>query len=120
MRLLIEENGRELAREVKPAYRFANRLRGLMGTAHLPPDSGLHLKPCRSVHTYFMRYAIDVLHLDLHNRIVGLEPDLKPGRIGRTFQGTASIVELAAGALYRAAPELGQTVRFEEEADIVR
>lgn len=114
MRLLIEENGRILAREVRQAHRFADRLIGLMGSKSLPADSCLYLKPCRSVHTFFMRYNIDVLYLDESNRIVGMEPDLKPGRIGSAFQGTESIVELPAGALYRAAPELGQTVRFEE------
>lgn len=112
MKLLIRENGQVLAQEVRTAGTFLTRLKGLMGTRSLPTGSCLHIIPCRSVHTFFMRYSIDVVHLDGHNRIVGMEMDLKPGRIGSTFQTTLSVLELPAGTLYHSKAQIGQTVQF--------
>lgn len=115
MMLLIEESGQVLAREVRTAGSFMARLIGLMGTRAFPSDSCLHIHPCRSVHTFFMRYAIDVIHLDEQHRIVGLEPDLKPGRIGSVYNNTKSVLELPAGTLYRTKPQLGYRIRFAGE-----
>jgi uncharacterized protein len=114
LKLLIEENGQVLAKEVRAAGSFLTRLKGLLGTKAFPSGSCLHIHPCRSVHTFFMRYSIDVLHLDAQYRIVGMEPDLKPGRIGSQYQTTKSIIELPAGTLYRTKAQIGQTVLFAE------
>lgn len=52
----------------------------------------LWLKPCRSVHTFGMRYAIAVFFLDQHNRVIDFKPTLKPNRIA--FNARAfSVVE---------------------------
>ena len=114
LKLLIQESGQVLAQEVRTAYSFGSRLKGLLGTRTFPLNSCLHIYPCRSVHTFFMRYAIDVIHLDNRHRIVGMEPDLKPGRIGGGFIQTVSVLELPSGTIYRTKPELGQTVQFVE------
>lgn len=85
-----------------------------MFTKTLSEGCGLHIRPCSSVHSFFMRYPIDVLHLDEAGRIVGIEQRLKPGSIGRKIKGTRSVVELPAGTVEQADVQIGQTAVFEK------
>lgn len=112
MKLFIQESGQLVGHQVAEAYSFVRRLRGLMFTHSLSEGHGLHIRPCRAVHSFFMKYSIDVLHLDETNQIVGIEQSLKPGNMGQTFRGTRSIVELPAGTLEPAGVRIGQTVVF--------
>ena len=114
MMLMIRESGQQLASRVGRADTFMRRFRGLMLTEALPEGCGLHIQPCRAVHSFFMKYPIDVLHLDEEGRIVGLQQELKPGNIGATFRGTRSVVELPAGTLKRAEVQVGQTAVFQQ------
>ncbi len=111
--LEIRETGEQLGVNVSEALTFFSRLRGLMLTESLPEGSGLHIRPCRSVHSFFMKYPIDVLHLSQSGKVVGIEHRLQPGKVGKRFQGTFSIVELPEGTLERAGAAIGQTVRFQ-------
>lgn len=43
---------------------FFRRLRGLIGRAGLPKGAGMLITRCRSIHTLFMRFAIDAVFLD--------------------------------------------------------
>jgi uncharacterized membrane protein (UPF0127 family) len=75
-------------------------MRGLLGRRTLDSDEGILLRPAGSVHTFFMRFAIDVLFLDRDLVVVGIEPELRPWRTaGR--RGAKSVVELAAGECAR-------------------
>jgi uncharacterized membrane protein (UPF0127 family) len=78
------------------ATSFPSRLRGLMGTAHLPPGRGLLFPRSRSVHTHFMRYAIDVVFLDADRRVVAISRSLRPWRFAGERRADA-VLELAAG-----------------------
>jgi uncharacterized protein len=82
------------------AARPFTRMRGLLGRRSLDSDEGILLRPAGSVHTFFMRFAIDVLFLDRELVVVGIEPELRPWRTaGR--RGAKSVVELAAGECAR-------------------
>jgi uncharacterized protein len=113
MKLIIQESGQQVGHRIAAAYSFLGRLRGLMLTSSLSEGSGLHIRPCRGVHSFFMKYSIDVLHLDEASQIVGIEQCLKPGKLGETFRGTRSVVELPAGTLEQAGVRIGQTVVFD-------
>jgi uncharacterized protein len=115
MRLVNLDTGAVLAERVEIASTFWKRLRGLMFTSGLAGGTGLYLQPCRSVHTFFMKYSIDVIHLDDSFRIVGLEHSIKPGQIGSSYHGTASIVELPEGMIVKTCTAVGQAVQFERE-----
>jgi uncharacterized protein len=114
MKLKIRESGRQLGFQITEAHSFLARLRGLMLTKSLPEGCGLHIRPCKSVHSFFMKYPIDVLHLDGNGLITGIEHQLGTGMIGRVFRGTRSVVELPAGTLEREEVKVGQTVSFEK------
>ncbi|HEY7794395.1 MAG TPA: DUF192 domain-containing protein [Gaiellaceae bacterium] len=76
------------------------RMRGLLGRRSLDSDEGILLRPAGSVHTFFMRFAIDVLFLDRELVVVGIEPELRPWRTAAR-RGAKSVVELAAGECAR-------------------
>ncbi|WP_373231870.1 DUF192 domain-containing protein [Cohnella sp.] len=114
MKLIIQESGHQVGHQIAEAYSFLRRLRGLMLTKSLSDGYGLHIRPCRSVHSFFMRYSIDVLHLNEAGRIVGIQQRLKPGTIGKAIKGTRSVVELPAGTLEQADVRIGQTAVFEK------
>jgi uncharacterized membrane protein (UPF0127 family) len=75
-------------------------MRGLLGRRSLDSDEGILLRPAGSVHTFFMRFAIDVLFLDRELVVVGIEPELRPWRTAAR-RGAKSVVELAAGECAR-------------------
>src|SRR5438105_1994876 len=87
-----------VARRVRRASSLWARGRGLLGDASLPADEGLWLKPCRSIHTFFMRFPIDVLFLDPQG-IALSKATLAPWRFSRWERRADSVLELAAGTL---------------------
>ena len=77
-----------------------SRMRGLLGRSELPAGEGLLLKPCGSVHMFFMRFPIDIVFLDRELSVVGVVHDLRPWRLaGR--RGAKAALELPAGEAAR-------------------
>jgi uncharacterized membrane protein (UPF0127 family) len=72
------------------------RLRGLMLLDALPPEAGLHLTRCRSVHTVGMRFALDLIWLDADGGLVRVDARVAPRR-HRSARGARSVVEVGAG-----------------------
>lgn len=75
---------------------FFARLGGLLARAPLRDAEALCLAPCNSVHTMFMRYAIDVVFLDPRGRVLKVVTGLKPWRVA-ACRGAAAALELRAG-----------------------
>ncbi|MFY9115304.1 MAG: DUF192 domain-containing protein [Dethiobacteria bacterium] len=98
--LYLERDGIRLA-NVIPARTFFQRLRGLMFTKELPAGKVLMITPCRSVHTFFMRYPIDILFLDRNLRVVEACPVLKPNRLSPIVKEAHHVLELPAGTIDR-------------------
>jgi uncharacterized protein len=99
MKAVFASGGKELATDVTVAASFTSRLRGLLGRASLPAGQGLLIKPCKGIHTFFMKFPIDVVFLDRGNRVVALHPSLPPNRMTRIYLKAASVLELPAGTL---------------------
>jgi len=83
-----------------------SRMLGLAKLDALPADHGLLIGPCRSIHTFTMRFALDLVWLDGDGRPARLDEDVAPRRM-RTCLRARSVVETAAGggARMRAALE---------------
>lgn len=74
---------------------FFQRLLGLMGKP--PPGYALLLSPCRSIHTCFMRFPIDVIFLDRNLTIVKISRRLPPWRLALGTPSATSVIEIPAG-----------------------
>jgi uncharacterized membrane protein (UPF0127 family) len=89
------------------ARRFLARLVGLLGQRALPPDQALLITPCNNVHTFFMRFAIDVVFIDPAGVVLAIVPHLAPWRIAAARRAHACL-ELAAGGAGRFGLAVGQ------------
>lgn len=84
---------------VRQACGFWQRLAGLMGQAQPAARCALLIARCTSVHTCFMRQAIDIVYLDRQGRITGLRPGVVPWRFSRGERGSRHVLEMRAGAI---------------------
>jgi uncharacterized membrane protein (UPF0127 family) len=71
------------------------RLRGLIGRRDLPPQVALQLPRCRSVHTFGMRFALDLVWLDGAGRVVRIDRSVPPWRV-RSCRAARSVLEMRA------------------------
>src|SRR3972149_6817440 len=106
-RVLNETKGTVVAEQARIADGFWSRFWGLMGKGSLPEGQGLLLKPSNSIHTAFMRFAIDVVFVDREMKVVKVAPEMRPFRVALAFGGAHSALELPAGAASQAQIEPG-------------
>jgi uncharacterized membrane protein (UPF0127 family) len=99
MKAVLTSDGQELATDVTVAASLPARIRGLLGRSSLPAGQGLLIKPCKGIHTFFMKFSIDVVFLDRDNRVVALYRSLEPNRLTRVSGKAHSVLELPAGTL---------------------
>ncbi|MBX2996946.1 MAG: DUF192 domain-containing protein [Caldilineaceae bacterium] len=86
---------------------FWSRGKGLIGRKELDVGDGLLISPCSSIHCCFMSIPIDVIYLDRDNRVVGLDKELRPWRIGGIYRGAKRVLELPAGTIEKSGTAVG-------------
>ncbi len=74
------------------AATFRARLLGLAGLGELDPGHALLLRRCRAVHTFGMRFALDLVFLDEAGRVIRLARGVPPGRLVRCW-AARSVIE---------------------------
>ena len=90
----------ELADRAEVADTSAKRRTGLLKHTGLEPGEGLWIVPCESVHSFFMKFTIDVLYLDRKHRVKKIRPEMAPWRISGCLTAH-SVLELPAGTITR-------------------
>ena len=113
MRLIRKSDGAVIAERVEKAVSFKARLVGLLGRAGLPEGEALVIEPCTSIHTFFMRFPIDLAFLGKDGRVLRAISAMKPWRATRLYPSAALAVELPAGTLARTATREGDALAFE-------
>jgi hypothetical protein len=68
-------------RQVPVAVGPRARLLGLAGLRRERAGAGLLIPRCASVHTFGMRFALDLLFLDAEERVVAVHLAVPPGRL---------------------------------------
>jgi uncharacterized protein len=96
--LRLRVGGRTAPLRVFHARSFVARLFGLLGGRRLAPDEALLLEPCSSVHTFGMRYPIDVVMLDEDGRVLATRSALQPLRLAAARR-TCRVLELPPNSL---------------------
>lgn len=91
------ESAEVLLGSLEIANTFWTRFKGLQFRRPLPEDCGLLIAPCSSIHTCFMRFAIDVTMLDADGTVVGYRKNIKPWRIALCNRSTKKVIETTAG-----------------------
>lgn len=90
---------------------FWSRARGLLNKRAISETDAYWIRPCSSVHSFGMRFAIDVVFLDEEFTVLGLVKPLRPWRC--VFSSKAkSVLELRAGQCDAKGICVGQKLRF--------
>lgn len=105
---LVRESGDVLCRHCELADSPLTRAKGLLGRASLPEDQGL-LLATSAIHTYFMRFPLDLVFLDRNFVVVRTVSSVKPWRLA-IDRRARSVVELAAGVVENAGVREGEQV----------
>lgn len=116
MRRLVARNAsvnKVLADRVDVAATRATRAVGLLSRSGLEPGEALWIVPSRGVHTWGMRFTIDVLALDEAGTVIDCVSNLKPWRVRLPRKGTAGVLELPAGTLAASGTLVGHQVSLE-------
>jgi uncharacterized protein len=101
-----------LATDLMIARTHWTRFRGLMAMdgSRFRKGQGLWISPSRGVHTFAMRFAIDVVYLNQERVVIHLEEELKPWRIAAIRIQSQSILELPVGTIRESQTTLGDQV----------
>lgn len=94
--LKVYLENRLLWSEIKPANTIWSRLIGLLKTTKLDPEQGLLIWPCKQVHCFHMKYAIDVIFISSQMSVVSV-CTLEPGRVSPSFKNAHYALEVTAG-----------------------
>jgi uncharacterized membrane protein (UPF0127 family)/CheY-like chemotaxis protein len=108
---LRREDGRVICESVQVADSLGRRLVGLLGRKSLARDTGMMLRPSFSIHTAFMRFAIDVVFVDHNQTVIRIDPGLGPFRTA-SCRGAREVIELAAGECARRGLEVGDRIAW--------
>lgn len=113
MKIINKSSHSLIAEQVFVADSLLTRLKGLLGRKEFKKGEAIVLKPCNSIHTFFMRFAIDVLFLDNDNKIIKVIPCLKPFRITFIYFKARFAIELPAGTTQSVSIRENDTLSFE-------
>ena len=97
---LANDDGSVVCEHCLLAETMFARLRGLLGRSGLAEGEGMLLRPASSIHTAFMRFAIDAVFVDKENRVVKVAPEIRPWRAA-ACRGARAVLELPAGEAER-------------------
>ncbi len=108
-----ETRNTTIGRDVLLANSSEERRTGLLKQDSLAQGTGLWINPCEGIHTFFMRFAIDVIFLDKQNRVRKIRPALRPWRLSACITAK-SVLELPAGTAQQTGTEVGDQLVFQK------
>lgn len=96
---LTHSDGQIVCHKMTAATNVFSRMLGLMFSAGLPDCDGFLISPCNSIHTFFMRYSLDILFLDKDFKIVKAIYGLAPWRMTWIYFKSRHVLEMKAGTM---------------------
>ena len=113
--------GVDLATHAEVAASPWRRFIGLMGKRELALDGGLIIRPCNSIHMFFMRIPIDVLHCGASgpdgDPVLRVLEGIKPWRLGPIVRGSKYVLELPVGTIEHTGTQVQDTIRLIDHRD---
>ena len=104
-------NNRIVARTLLTAFDSASRRKGLLDHDSLADGSAMIIAPTSAIHTFNMRFAIDVMFVSKDGRVLKVRRHMKRGRIAAAWRAFA-VVELPAGAIERSDTRPGDSLQL--------
>jgi uncharacterized membrane protein (UPF0127 family) len=113
LRVLNTTQRADVACCVEVAGHGAKRRKGLLGRSGLAAGHGLWIVPCEAVHTFGMRFAIDLVYLDRKMRVKKVRSNVRPWRLSACLSAH-SVLELAPGTVVKTGVRAGDVLEFLE------
>ncbi|MCB4790417.1 MAG: DUF192 domain-containing protein [Elusimicrobia bacterium] len=104
-------NGRKTEYNIKVAGSFFEKLVGWM-FIKVPSSEGLLLSHCNSIHTFFMRFQIDIIFRDKEGRVVRIIEGLKPYRVVLPVKNACQVLELSSNTVKAVGLKMGDIVEI--------
>ena len=102
-----------LADKIFLADKFLSRLMGLLSFKSLEKNQAMILRPANSIHTFFMRFPIDLLFVDKNNRIVKTVSCMRPFRATSICLKSQFVIELPAGTIDAKNTSIGDCLQIQ-------
>lgn len=97
--IINERDGTIVSMNVAFAFKCYERMLGLLIKDKLSEEHCLWIKPCCSIHTFGMKYPLDVIFLNKYNIVVCIRENVKPNRFCIPRSLCHSAIELSAGSI---------------------
>ena len=110
--VLLGQDGGPVCERCLLAETPLTRLKGLLGRKGLEQGEGLLLRPAASIHTFFMRFAIDAVWVDRDLNVLKVSHDVVPWRTA-ACKGAKGVIELAAGEARRVGVSAGDKLTLQ-------
>jgi len=107
------DRGTVLADAAEVADTSAKRRTGLLKHSSLEPGAGLWIAPCEAVHSFGMKFAIDLVYMDRKKRVRKIRREMVPRRLSACLTAH-SVLELPVGAIDASRTEPGDQLEFEK------
>jgi uncharacterized membrane protein (UPF0127 family) len=101
----------QLASNAVVAGSGAKRTKGLLGRKSLEPGEGMWIVPCEAVHTFGMRFPIDLVYLDRKQRVKKVRSNVVPWRLSACLSAH-SILELPSGTIEATLTQTGDLLEI--------
>lgn len=106
-----------LASSVQVADHGEARNKGLLGRDGLASGEGLWIVPCEAVHTFGMRFPIDLVYIDCKKVVRKVRSNVRPWRLSGCLSAH-SVIELASGAIQASQTQRGDALEFSQPEDL--
>ena len=119
--MIVRNAGRDtnLGEAIEVAATAAQRVRGLLGRECLEDGQGLLFKGCSSLHTFFMRFPIDIVFTDKDGRVLKTAISVKPFKLVAAPLRAYYAIELPEGAIKRSKTVVRDQLQFEDELEML-
>jgi uncharacterized membrane protein (UPF0127 family) len=115
LRILNKTKGCSLGDAIGRADTGQTRRVGLLKRTGLEKGEGLWIVPCEAIHTFFMKFDIDVLFLDRRRQVVKTVRRMRPWRMAMSWRAR-SVIELPPGTIEETGTAAGDLLEFEEQS----
>ena len=112
LRVVNESRQSVLGGRIRMADTMHARLRGFLFRRQPVSGEGLLLAPCKGVHMYGMRFALDVLFIDECGCVIAAHPNLSPGQRTSMYPTARYALELPAGAIADSQTSVGDRLSW--------
>lgn len=107
--IINSTKGTIIAEQHKVSKSLISKITGLI-KYRLMEEEGLLMPSVFQIHTFFMKYAIDVIFLDRNFTVAALYQNLQPWKLSNLHLKSKYVLELNVGAIQKSLTSIGDKI----------